>query len=188
MSDGSDATDSISHDLLPALRAETASLHRQLDERVSAFSILNRDGYIRFLTMHARILPAAEAWLQRQTEFSAIPDATSRLRAAALSADLLTLGVQMPQTAGMSFLNENSSVAGMCYVLEGSRLGGAYLTSKIVANGRDYPLNFLRHGQERSFWKTFVSWLSTQQSSPSGVERATLSARNMFNAYLAALD
>lgn len=174
--------------LLGALRAHTADLHRRLDEKVSAQSIITDDGYLRFLTMHARVLPAAEAWLGGRVEFRDIPDAPGRLRQAALKRDFGLLQVPMPASSNMSFLNENASVAGICYVLEGSRLGGAYLASMIARNGQRHPVNFLLQGREKPLWKTFVGWLSTRDASRAGIESATHAAENMFRAYLLALD
>lgn len=177
-----------SNETLAALRSQTAELHRQLDSRVSEKAILTEDGYARFLTMHARIIPTVEEWLRGRSEFDAIPDAASRSRASELSLDLQMLGRSMPEASNMSFLNENTSVAGMCYVLEGSRLGAAYLTSLIVRTNSSYPLNFLRQGEGKPLWKSFVGWLSSRELSPMELASATRTAENMFVAYLAALD
>lgn len=174
--------------LLKALRAHTAELHRRLDEKVSDQSIMTDGGYRRFLTMHARIIPAAEQWLVGKPEFHAIPDANSRLRSTALARDLQLLNISVPTSGNMSFLTETASVAGMCYVLEGSRLGGAYLVSKIAGNGGQHPVNFLVHGRERPLWKTFVEWLSSREVSRRSIDGATDAAENMFRAYLEALD
>lgn len=174
--------------LLSVLRARSKDLHRRLDDEVAANSLLDVDGYIRFLIMHARVLPAAEAWLAAQPEFREIPDAEVRLRSSALHRDLQLLDIPPPKDANMSFLNERTSVVGISYVLEGSRLGGAYLTTMLARHGREYPLNFLRHGQNVPLWKTFVEWLSTRELTDVGIDSAAAAAENMFAAYLAALD
>lgn len=174
--------------LLETLRDHTRQMHRALDEKVADRSIVTRLGYIRFLTMHARILPTVEAWLGTRPDFHSIPDAGRRLRSAALAQDLALLDVRMPKPQGMSFLNETASVAGMCYVLEGSRLGAAYLASMISRNEVPHPVNFLSHGRETPLWKSFVDWLSMRDLSPTNIDSATSGAKNMFAAYLAALD
>ncbi len=175
-------------ELLAALRARTSDLHRALDARVSDRSLQSPEGYLRFLTMHARVLPSAEAWLQLRPEFRGMPDAPARLRSAALEHDFQSLGVPMPIVQNMSFLNETASVAGISYVLEGSRLGGAYLATLIARSGRGHPVNFLSHGREKPLWPTFLSWLSERELSPSSVDRAVRSAEAVFGAYLSALD
>lgn len=174
--------------LLSTLRARSKDLHRQLDDKVEANSILSESGYIRFLKMHARVLPVTERWLIGQPEFQAIPDARARLRSRALERDLRLFEIAPLIDVNMSFLNERTSVAGICYVLEGSRLGGAYLASLLARNGRAYPSNFLRHGQDVPLWKTFVEWLSTRELTNAGIDSAAAAAENMFGAYLAALD
>jgi heme oxygenase (biliverdin-IX-beta and delta-forming) len=188
MSSATSPVVSTSNSILATLRAHTADLHRQLDERVEQRPILTEAGYLRFLNMHARVLPAAETWLARRGEFCDMPNAGARLRSRELERDLQLLGASMPEIRNMSFLNENTSVAGMCYVLEGSRLGGAFLTSLIERNGNKFPVNFLSQGQEMPLWKTFVAWLSTREHSASRIESATNAAVSVFGAYLAALD
>lgn len=79
--------------------------------------------------MHAEILPAVEGWLLFSRDFATVPDSRERLRTDALRRDLSDLKLPIPATRDMSFLNDESSVAGICYVLEGSRLGAAYLCS-----------------------------------------------------------
>lgn len=188
MSSATSPVVSASNPLLATLRAHTSDLHRQLDERVEQRSILTEAGYVRFLNMHARVLSSAEAWLAGQSEFCEMPSASDRLRSRELERDLQLMGRPVPEARNMSFLNENASVAGICYVLEGSRLGGAYLTSLMARNGSSLPVNFLSQGQDKPLWKTFVTWLSTRETSVSRMESATNAAANVFRAYLAALD
>lgn len=176
------------NELLNSLRLGTADIHRTLDERVSSGSIVSLGGYVRFLTMHARILPDAELWLSRQPDFDAMPDSRARLRASELRRDFQLLGIDMPAPQNMSFLNETASVAGICYVLEGSRLGGAYLTRLLSLNGSSHPIHFLSHGREQHLWPTFLAWLSAREMSPASIGKATAAARNMFGAYLSALE
>lgn len=174
--------------LLQALRDHTHQLHRMLDERVADRSIVTHDGYVRFLTMHARVLPTVETWLASTQEFQSIPDSDNRKRSAELARDFQLLNVPMPAPRNMSFLNETASVAGICYVLEGSRLGGAYLATLIGRDGASHPVNFLSQGRDLPLWRSFLDWLSTREQSRKSIDRATYAAEAMFDAYLAALD
>ncbi|HZG28589.1 MAG TPA: biliverdin-producing heme oxygenase [Ensifer sp.] len=176
------------NELLTALRLHTVDLHRRLDERISETSILTSEGYLRFLTMHARVLPAVETWLSSRADFVEMPESQERLRTSALNSDFEALGIALPPSRNMSFLNETASVAGICYVLEGSRLGGAYLVRQISRSGSDQPSNFLNHGREKSLWSSFLAWLAARELSPAGIGRATEAAESMFGAYLSALE
>lgn len=123
----------------------------------------------------------------RSSEFASLPDSRARLRTDALRRDLKTLNLPIPATRDVSFLNDESSVAGICYVLEGSRLGAAYLCALLGKSDASLPTAFLRHGAGRSHWKTFLGWLTEQECSGSAVERAVFSARQVFDSYLKAL-
>ena len=176
------------NELLDELRARTADLHRALDERVADRSVLSVQGYVRFLTMHARIIPTAEKWLAGQSAFHDIPDAQGRLRNTSLESDFRGLGIPMPASENMSFLNEKTSVAGICYVLEGSRLGGAYLASLIGQGGARHPVNFLCQGREKPLWRSFLDWLSSLEQTRANIDGAADAAENMFRTYLSVLD
>ncbi|TYC53403.1 biliverdin-producing heme oxygenase [Rhodobacterales bacterium] len=174
--------------LLQALREATTPLHEQLDLTVSEHPISTRLGYSRFLHMHASVIPAAESWLIERPEFQTLPDASERLRGKQLKEDLDAFDMSPPSQASMSFLNDDSSVAGICYVLEGSRLGAAHLSSLLKNSGSEYPTAFLRHGRERSLWKSYLTWLGKQDFSPTATETAAQSARLLFEVYLKVLQ
>jgi heme oxygenase len=173
--------------LLQVLREATGPLHRRLDDAVSEQPIEISSGYTRFLSMHAQILPAIEGWLLRSRDFATLPDFRERLRADALRRDLSALNQPIPATQDMSFLNDETSVAGICYVLEGSRLGAAYLCSLLGKSDASLPTAFLRHGTGQRHWKTFLVWLTEQDCSASAADRAASSARQVFESYLKAL-
>lgn len=174
--------------LLTALRDETTHLHTTLDTLVSRQPLTTRSGYLRFLRLNARLLPTVESWLMSTKVFSTLPNHRERLRAQSLGRDLTALGEAMPEPASMSFLNEDSSVLGICYVVEGSRLGSAHLCNLLEKAGSDVPTAFLRHGRGSGFWRSFLIWLSEQDQSALAVRRAAASARHMFDAYLRALE
>jgi len=174
--------------LLDALRAGTTHLHRRLDNAVSRQPFATRSGYGRFLLMHVRVLPSAERWLVRTAAFKSLPQFADRLRSAALLQDLEDLGLAVPEERDMSFLNDGLSAAGICYVLEGSRLGSAHLCSVLHKSGTDFPTAFLRHGAGCGFWRSFLDWLAKQDESPAAAERAVRSAQQLFEAYLVALE
>lgn len=170
-------------DLLAELRRNTSDLHDRLDRTVRQTPIASRRGYERFLLMHARVLPGAERWLAAQPPFAALPG--DRLRTAALMRDLAALELSMPTDACIT--GDSSSVAGLAYVLEGSRLGARYLLAELAKAGARYPVAFLRHGEGEDHWRTFRAWLAAQPATKSDVAMAVTSARALFDAYLEAV-
>ena len=165
-------------------RQETASLHKKLDQSINQYSIQSSFGYRRFLTIHAAIIPSVEVWLQSQPDFKTMPDWEHRPRARALFDDMTKLGIKNSPAANMSFLNDTSSVFGICYVLEGSRLGSSYLKSLVKSSVSSNATSFLDHGQGSPYWKTYLAWLEQKDYSASVAERAAEDAKNLFQAYL----
>lgn len=171
-------------DLLAELRKNTSDLHGRLDRAVNLTPIASRRGYERFLLMHARVLPSAERWLEGQTPFAALGG--ERLRTEALICDLQALGLSAPAPVALPAC-AHSSVAGLAYVLEGSRLGARYLLGELAKADSALPVAFLRHGEGENHWKSFRDWLAVQPATQSAVKAAVTSARALFSAYLEAV-
>ncbi|MCO6186282.1 biliverdin-producing heme oxygenase [Rhizobium sp. L1K21] len=171
-------------DILQALRNSTGSLHKELDDAVMTAPITSAAGYERFLNMHARVLPAVESWMASQPLYHTLPAASARLRSEALTRDLEQMGISAPKVMPMSFLQDRTSVLGISYVLEGSRLGGAKLAQVIKSSGKTYPVSFLQHGQGQSYWKSFLAWLTARDETPENAREAADAAVNLFKAYL----
>ena len=179
---------------LEQLRTHTRHLHETLDAALSKHDLTSFYGYQRFLMMHACILPKLELWLLEQPAFHAIPNATSRLRALCVEADLkamepidgkndiLDLGA-----ADFFFLQNDASVVGISYVLEGSRLGGAFLSKKLKKENPALPTSFLEHGMGEPYWKTFKDWVASLDMTGHEVRDAMISAQDVFFVYLAAI-
>ncbi|MGR6468022.1 biliverdin-producing heme oxygenase [Rhizobium sp. PAMB 3182] len=173
--------------LIEALRAETAGLHGRLDCVVSRADLASREGYGRFLMMHARLLPALEYWLSGQDVFRTLPFHQERGRLAALKSDLQEMGLDAPREEALPYLNRDLSVEGVCYVLEGSRLGAAHIRAQQdKAGGSLLPQSFLRHGEGRGLWKSFMAWLSARDQSDAAAGQAVSAASLVFGSYLSA--
>jgi heme oxygenase (biliverdin-IX-beta and delta-forming) len=173
--------------ILQALRAETAGLHGRLDCIVSRADLSTREGYGRFLMMHARLLPALESWLARQDIFKTLPLHEERARLPALKSDLQDMGLNAPGEEALPYLNYDLSVVGVCYVLEGSRLGAAHIRAQQdKAGGPLLPQSFLRHGEGRGLWKSFTAWLSAREPSDTAIGQAVSAASLVFGSYLSA--
>ena len=173
-------------DLLEALRVGTASRHTQLDRAVSGYPISTRSGYERFLRLQATVLPAVEAWLVHQPLYRTLPDFDARLRTGVLINDMETLGLPRPLGSGGTRLDDGMSVVGICYVLEGSRLGAVSLNSMLDQSGADVPRAFLNHGKGERYWRSFLQWMAERDRSTQAVDEAVTAAQELFDAYLAA--
>ncbi|MGE0232239.1 MAG: biliverdin-producing heme oxygenase [Flavobacteriaceae bacterium] len=139
-----------------------------------------------FLRLHARVLPAAEDALENQSGFHELPNALARLRSGDLEHDLAALGLEPPPAEALSFVNDRAVVAGIAYVLEGSRLGARLLLKDVLKSDRELPVSFLRHGAGTRFWGSFIEWLDGQTWSDADIERACGAAEAIFDAYISA--
>jgi heme oxygenase len=69
---------------------------------------------------------------------------------------------------------------GAAYVLEGSRLGGAYLKRSLALHA---PCRFLGAAQEAGAWRKLLAKLDESLYEPVRVESACESARQVFNRF-----
>ena len=145
------------------LRDATAADHARLDATLGAFDLCTVPGYRRFLEINAAALLPLERSLERAGVRAVLPDWSDRARTAAILTDLARLGgratpLDAPELAG------GSALLGTLYVLEGSRLGAAYLLRTVKACSD--PLisgttAFLGHGAGRHFWSQYLAALES---------------------------
>lgn len=108
------------------LRDATGAAHERVDAAFGAHDLSSPDAYPRFLSAHARALPAAERVM------AALPFArTLPLRAPLLEADLTDLGAPLPAPMAFTPGEDDATLWGVLYVVEGSRLGGALLARQV---------------------------------------------------------
>ena len=72
---------------------------------------------------------------------------------------------------------------GVLYVLEGSRLGARLLTRQILASGDPHlrrATRYLRHGEGKPFWQTFLARLESSIAVRRSPERAVAGAVAAF--------
>jgi heme oxygenase len=172
--------------LLALLRAETSDAHEALDHAHEGGDFADLSGYGRFLESQARLFPPLETWLAGSDEFRTLPEWRDRLRSPALMSDLNHLGLAPPKP--MPFLCEDrpGSAAGLAYVLEGSRLGGKLIARRLGEAKLAAPVEFITQGDDRRFWPSFTSWLSTREAGQAYVDAAIAAARAAFEGFLEA--
>jgi heme oxygenase len=133
------------------LRTATRDAHERVDAAFARFDLTDRDSYAAMLVAHARALPAAEAAMAAD---SALPD--WRPRAPLLAQDLHDLGRAPPPTLSLALPTGAAAMAGLAYVVEGSRLGGVYLAREV---GEGLPARYLAAAHEKGEWRAFLAWL-----------------------------
>lgn len=143
------------------LRDATATEHARLDAKLGALDLCEAAGYRRFLEINAAALLPLEQSLLRAGVRDVLPDWDDRARSEAILHDLTRLG-GTPRLLEAPVLTDRSAVLGTLYVLEGSRLGAAYLL-RAVRQCSDPVISghtaFLGHGAGRPLWPGFLAIL-----------------------------
>jgi len=165
------------------LRAATSAAHHALDERLSAFDLTARVHYRRFLQASAAALLPLEAALRRAGIAAMVEDWPLRARSAAITADLGQLGGTVNLLPLPAEPLDRCGVLGTLYVLEGSRLGAAYLT-RIVAASADPRVRaatrYLCHGSGQGLWRSFLDRLEREPVSADDERQIIMGAQQAF--------
>jgi len=141
------------------IRLATRAAHERVDRLYSVFDLADPQDYRRFLIAHHDVFPQCEAILDTSGARRLVPDWTQRMRAADLATDLTLLGIDPAPVLPASPVGE-AAMFGMMYVLEGSRLGGAVLARRVLANPDPdcrAATRYLRHGEGLKLWPSFVA-------------------------------
>jgi heme oxygenase len=158
-----------------ALRAATARAHDAVDAAYARFDLGDRDSYAAFLTAHARVLPPVEEWLAAAPALPAFAP-----RAAALAADLATLGVAMPAPLNVTIDPDPAAAWGVFYVVEGSRLGGVMLARSVAPN---LPHAYLTAAHGSGGWRTIRAQIDAADTGGDWTDRAVAAAEQCFAWY-----
>ena len=143
------------------LRNATSEDHARLDATLGAFDLCTVPGYRRFLEINAAALLPLERSLERAGVRAVLPDWDDRARTAAILSDLAGLGGR-PAPLDAPELSGRAAMFGTLYVLEGSRLGAAYLLRTVKACSDPMisgTTAFLGHGAGRQFWPHYLAAL-----------------------------
>ncbi len=164
------------------LRAATQHQHERVDALFGRLNLADEADYRLFLTAHAAALLPMEEWLDRHAA-AVVDDWPGRSRGAALRADLAAM--DMPLPAGELFAPEvsPSSIGGILYVLEGSKMGGRLLARQVRD---DLPKQYLAAGGNGAAWKMLVSRLDDIVLTGEDLSAATRSASLAFDRFTTA--
>lgn len=184
-------------DVLTDLRQATASAHHALEARLPFlqpdFNLPRYTGLLK--AYHGFYLPLEQALCA--LPLPAALQYQQRRKAAALAADLRTLGLtqqqieQLPQCRQLPPMQDTASAFGVLYVLEGATLGGQVLLRAMRTSlqiGADSGASFLdvygaATGQR---WRAFLELLSgiTQPAARQHCTHAASATFALFQAWL----
>jgi heme oxygenase len=163
-----------------ALRAATAEDHERVDRLFSRLDLGSDADYRLFLTAQAAAHLPVEAALDASGIMAFVPNWPERRRSDLLLADLAELGIDPPVAVPSPPLDEEPAILGATYVLEGSRLGGAFLKRGLAAHA---PCRFLSAPQEAGAWRKLLAKLDESLYEPARVEGACETARQVFKRF-----
>jgi heme oxygenase len=179
-------------DPLAALRGATAQQHAILD---TGLPLAQPDATLQdyrdhLLMLHAWLAPI-EAWLTGFCDGPQGPDAPPPvIRIPRIEADL-AIGSPPPGSRPPSDAwPDDASAAyrwGVCYVVEGSQLGGVVLYRRLAEQLAPHPLNYLKGSAEGPGprWRAFSEALREQVRSSDQIAQACAGACEAFDRILA---
>lgn len=164
------------------LRETTRAAHERVDAAFARFDLADRDRYAAMLVAHARALPAAEAAMAGD---ATLPD--WRPRTPLLVADLSDLDRDPPPVLPLTVPGGQAGLAGLAYVVEGSRLGGVLLARQV---GEGLPCRYLSAAHRKGEWRALLGWLDRAETAGGAawIEAALAGAAAGFALYQQAAD
>ena len=162
------------------LRTRTAAAHEAVDGAFGAFTLHSAPEYRRLLTAHAMALPVAELAAARVW-----PDL--RTRVPLLTADLLALGGDMSAVPQEDTSLDAPASWGALYVVEGSRLGGGILATRI---GEGLPRAYLSAVHRPGEWRAIRAAIDAAANGQDAAWHAAMiaGALRMFALYAASAE
>jgi heme oxygenase len=160
-----------------ALRAATAANHERVDRLFSQLDLGLDAAYLLFLTAQAAAHLPIEDAMEAAGVSALIVDWPDRRRSDLLLADLAELGVEPPSAVPAPTLAGEPAILGAAYVLEGSRLGGAFLKRGLKPHA---PRRFLAAAQSPGAWRKLLAKLDESLYEPARVGEACETARQVF--------
>ncbi|CCD87072.1 putative heme oxygenase [Bradyrhizobium sp. ORS 285] len=172
------------------LKAATSAAHHALDERLGQYDLTTTAHYRRFLASSAAALLPLEQALEQAGVAAVIEAWPQRRRSEAIRADLAALrGHAAPLELSLPIV-DRAAVFGTLYVLEGSRLGAAYLLRVVTASDDPrvrHATRYLRHGAGEGLWRSYLAQLECEPMTPDVQERMIASAQAAFAIFATAM-
>jgi heme oxygenase len=177
-------------DPLAALRSATASRHQELDSGLAIGAPdASLEDYASHLTMLRAWLAPLQAWLDG---FEDGPRFDQAGRLALIDQDLADQGMPAPPRTADAPLPWPSAASaayrwGVCYVVEGSQLGGAVLFQRLHDRLAPHPLRYLKgiDAGPGPRWRVFMQALREHVHGQAEIDEACAGACAAFDGILA---
>lgn len=169
-----------------ALRDATSRAHETLDALFGGFDLTNRASYARFLHAHAEAVWPLETLLDLADATRVIGDWDERKRGDLLREDLAFLrdaesAAPPPhEPADLPVAWNDAAIAGVLYVLEGSRLGGRFLARTLPMG---FPRAYLDTDQVRGKWPFLLARLDALLYESAALQTAIDAALATFTVF-----
>jgi heme oxygenase (biliverdin-IX-beta and delta-forming) len=171
------------------LREATTSDHERLDNLLAALDLQSFPGYRRFLEINAAALIPLEGALVAGGVRKLLPDWEHRARSEAMRADLSAVG-GMARPLAQPKIDGPFDLLGTLYVLEGSRLGAAYLIKSVERSADPRVSNataYLGHGAGERLWPSFVAVLESHADALAQPDEIVQPAKQAFELFTEAV-
>lgn len=159
------------------LREATRAEHVAVDALFSQFDLSQVTGYRSLLRTMAKAHIGLEAALDAAGAARLVEDWPARRRGGLIRADLTDLGIEAGDGIDPPGFPTEAEVLGGIYVVEGSRLGGALLSSRIAPGT---PMRFLTAPARPGAWRNLLALLDRHLDHPAQLDLAVSSARACF--------
>lgn len=185
--------------VLVALRDATAERHELLHEimPLSVDSAALRD-YLAHLAILRDWLEPLEAWLHAFNDGPQSPALPARInRLALINTDLAHASVAPQDLDGIARIAGTTATRarrwsgpqsaayrwGVCYVIEGSQLGGAVLYARLKERLAPHPLGYLNAGRDSlgPRWRAFTHAMAVEVNTPVSIDEACRGAADAFD-------
>jgi heme oxygenase len=159
------------------LRENTRDCHTRVDAVFARFDLSDAASYRDFLISHALAVSPIEGVL---SGIRSLPRWRPRL--ALLEADLRGLGDRVPSPPSFVQASGLGEMAGLLYVIEGSRLGGGMLAKRV---GEGLPTSYLSAVHQQGEWRGLLAAIDAQAAAePSAwLDDALAGARRAFDLF-----
>jgi heme oxygenase len=152
------------------------------------------EGYLQLLKLFYSYFGALEERINLYISNDRLSDYTDRRKSAALAADILSLGGQLPEkipAEGLPEIENHFQAFGALYVIEGSTLGGLFISQMIkkqLSLG-DESLTFFQSYGDRltTMWDSFKSALDHQAETEEEREMIISGAKATFEKFKSVL-
>ena len=172
------------------LKDATAEDHARLDGRLVALDLSTIAGYRRFLEINADALLPLERALVDAGVHAILPAWRVHARTDAILNDLSRIGGRARPLPAPE-LRDDFAVLATLYVLEGSRLGAAYLL-KTVKGASESAIagatGYLGHGAGQHLWTHFLAVLESHADRVVEPDDLVFPARRAFALFAAAAE